>query len=162
MINVENIFCFGDNHGGSTENKGKNGMAEEKTCPKCGEHYTENKKFYIKCGAAMTDTKVIPPEIDKFNWGAFLLGWIWGVSNKIWLTLIVIPILFIPYIGSAAVLFLHIWFGIKGNEWVWNSKDWKSVEEFNRDQKKTIKFILILLGVFGIIIAIPFIITMIF
>ena len=36
---------------------------------------------------------------NKFNWGAFLLNWIWGIGNKTYITLIIVPISLIPQIG---------------------------------------------------------------
>ena len=74
----------------------------------------------------MEETQVaqLPVEtLKKFNWGAFLLNWIWGLGNKTYLPLIVLPIAFIP-------------FGSKGNEWAWQNKQWMSVEHFDDVQKK--------------------------
>ena len=42
----------------------------------------------------MTDARVriepqdIPPELDRWNWGAFLLNWIWGVGNNTYIALL--------------------------------------------------------------------------
>ena len=75
----------------------------------------------------------------KFNWGAFLLSWIWGLGNKTFITLIVFVISFIamiPFLGWIALLGVQIWFGIKGNEWAWQNKRWDSIEEFHSVQKK--------------------------
>ena len=30
----------------------------------------------------------------RFNWGAFFLTWIWGLGNKVWITLFIIPLWF--------------------------------------------------------------------
>lgn len=30
----------------------------------------------------------VPPEIDRWNWGAFLLNWIWGVGNNTFIALL--------------------------------------------------------------------------
>ena len=66
----------------------------------------------------------VPEEVaDKFNWGAFLLSWIWGLGNKSYITLTMLAtvvLAFIPFVGmfvGLAQLGLAIWFGIKGNEW---------------------------------------------
>ena len=80
---------------------------------------------------------VVSEEISKkFNWGAFLLSWIWGIGNKTWITLIILPVNYIPYIGHLIALGLQIWFGIKGNEWAWQNKKFESVEQFHSNQKK--------------------------
>lgn len=75
------------------------------------------------------DAKPRPPlEILKWNWGAFLLNWIWGLGNKVYISLLC----FIPFIG----LIMPIVLGWKGNEWAWKNKQWKSVEHFKEVQKK--------------------------
>ena len=72
---------------------------------------------------------VVPDELKGWNWGAFLLTWIWGISNEVWLALIaLIPI---PIIGLAVAIVL----GVKGNEWAWRSKKWDSIEHFRRTQR---------------------------
>ena len=40
-----------------------------------------------------------PQELKRFNWGAFLLNWIWGIMHKQYITLLyfvacIIPVLF--------------------------------------------------------------------
>ena len=80
---------------------------------------------------------IVNEEISKkFNWGAFLLSWIWGIGNKTWITFVIIPASFIPFIGCLVMLGLQIWFGIKGNEWAWQNKKFESVEQFHENQKK--------------------------
>jgi hypothetical protein len=72
---------------------------------------------------------VVPPELKEWNWGAFLLTWIWGVSNKVWISLIaLVPV---PLVGLAVSILL----GLKGNEWAWQSKRWDSTEKFRRTQR---------------------------
>lgn len=95
------------------------------------------------------EISTIPPEIKKFNWGAFVFGWIWGVGNKTYLALLgLLPI--IPYVvwifgisnGSFAPpsflmivgwIFGIVWMfvlGFKGNEWAWKAGEFKNPEEF--------------------------------
>jgi hypothetical protein len=71
----------------------------------------------------------VPPEILGWNWGAFCLTWIWGVSHRIYLSLL--ALLPIPFVGLAASIVL----GIKGNEWAWQFKKWDSIEQFHRTQR---------------------------
>jgi len=99
---------------------------------------------------------------DNFNWGAFLLTWIWGLGNKTYITLLMFAafiLAFIPFVNILAGMLqlgLAIWFGIKGNEWAWKNKKFDSVEAFHSYQKKwaiagTIIAVLgILLAIFGI------------
>ena len=34
------------------------------------------------------DAKAIPAEIKRWNWGAFLLNWIWGIGNQTYISLL--------------------------------------------------------------------------
>jgi len=78
----------------------------------------------------------------KFNWGAFLMTWIWGIYNKSLIPLLLAPILFIPKVGILTYLFFAIWFGIKGNEWALKNKSFHSLDDFNNYQKKFVYAIL--------------------
>lgn len=69
----------------------------------------------------------IPPEIKGWNWGAFLLTVIWGVGNRVWISLLFL----IPLVHLVMVFVL----GAKGNEWAWQSKKWDSIEHFRRTQR---------------------------
>ena len=86
-----------------------------------------------------------PKELKRFNWGAFLMNWIWGIMHNKYVTLWYFPANIIPVIGP---LLISIWFGIKGNEWAWEYKVWKDREEFNRSQQSWVKlwFILAICG----------------
>lgn len=80
-----------------------------------------------------------PAEVlTSFNWGAFFLSWIWGLGNKTYLTFIIwatILVSWVPLIGGLVPLGVAIWFGMKGNEWAWQNKQWESVEQFHSVQK---------------------------
>ncbi|MCX6010420.1 MAG: hypothetical protein NTW48_10445, partial [Chloroflexi bacterium] len=68
---------------------------------------------------------VIPPEIRGWNWGAFLLNWMWGIGNKVGIALLTF------ILGPIMAIIL----GVKGNEWAWRNKKWKSVEKFKKTQR---------------------------
>jgi len=70
----------------------------------------------------------LPPEIRGWNWGAFLLTFIWGLGNRVWISLLV----FVPVLN----IFWFIVLGLKGNEWAWKAKPWPSVADFKAAQKK--------------------------
>lgn len=70
----------------------------------------------------------VPPEIQRWNWGAFLLSWIWGIGNNTLASLVV----FVPLLGVAWLFVL----GAKGSEWAWRNKRWASVEEFRAAQRR--------------------------
>jgi len=70
----------------------------------------------------------VPSEVQRWNWGAFFLTWIWGIGNNVWLAFLS----FIPGVGFIMAIIL----GIKGSEWAWKAKKYDSVEEFKRVQRK--------------------------
>ncbi len=78
---------------------------------------------------SLKGTTAIPPEIRGWNWGAFLLTWIWGIGNRVWVAFIV----FIPV--PLLALIMAFMLGAKGNEWAWRSKNWHSVDHFRMTQK---------------------------
>ncbi len=94
---------------------------------------------------------VIPPEIDKWNWGAFALNWIWGIGNNTYIALL----MFLPFVN------IVMWFvlGFKGSTWAWQNKRWESVEQFQKIQRKWargglalyVAFIAFFVGLFFII-----------
>ncbi|MCL4310717.1 MAG: ribonuclease G [Actinomycetota bacterium] len=69
-----------------------------------------------------------PPEIYKWNWGAFLLSFFWSISNGVWIGLLVLvfPIgIIMPFV-----------LGTHGSKWAWQKGDYSSVEEFMQEQRK--------------------------
>jgi hypothetical protein len=68
---------------------------------------------------------VIPEEIKGWNWGAFLMSWIWGIGNRVWIALL----------AFLLGIIMSIILGIKGNEWAWQNKTWNSVEHFKKTQR---------------------------
>jgi Cytochrome oxidase complex assembly protein 1 len=74
------------------------------------------------------DPKTIPAEINRWNWGAFLLNWIWGIGNQTYIALLAL----IPGFGFIWMLVL----GAKGSTWAWRNGRWDSVEHFKRVQRK--------------------------
>lgn len=79
----------------------------------------------------------VPPEIQRWNWGAFLLNWIWGIGNNVLLALLV----FVPLFGFVWLFVL----GAKGSEWAWRNKRWDSVAHFQATQRKWAKWSVIAL-----------------
>lgn len=75
-----------------------------------------------------TKSPEVPEEIKGWSWGAFLLTWIWGIFNSVFISLL----MFIPLVNVVIWILL----GIKGNEWAWQNKRWESIEQFKRVQKK--------------------------
>jgi hypothetical protein len=69
----------------------------------------------------------LPPELRGWNWGAFLMIWVWGIFNDVWSSLFSL----IPGVGFIIMIIL----GIKGNEWAWKKRKFTSLEEFKAVQK---------------------------
>jgi Cytochrome oxidase complex assembly protein 1 len=88
------------------------------------------------------ELKPIPSEIDRWNWGAFLLSWIWGVGNNTFIALFAL----IPIVGQLVMPFV---LGFNGSRWAWRNGRWDSVEHFKRVQR--------LWAIWGVIIWLGFI-----
>ena len=88
---------------------------------------------------------VLPPELDRWNWGAMLMNWIWGLGNKTYIALL----MFVPVVNFVMPFVL----GAKGNEWAWRNRRWDSVEHFQATQRKWTKWgaILVLLAIPGVV-----------
>lgn len=81
-------------------------------------------------------------ELNQWNWGAFFFGWIWGVFNKVYISLVqlVVTILgngltLLGY-GVIAPLFyaislgIGIWLGVKGSRMAWDNDAFRNLEHF--------------------------------
>jgi hypothetical protein len=77
--------------------------------------------------SGMGSMAALPPGLGDWNWGAFILTWIWGIGNNVWWSLLV----FVPYLGLLVMPWV---LAFKGNEWAWQSKRWQSVEHFKSVQ----------------------------
>jgi hypothetical protein len=53
---------------------------------------------FMSDSPAALDPKAIPAEIRLWNWGAFLLNWIWGIGNQTYIALLAL----IPGFGFSA------------------------------------------------------------
>jgi hypothetical protein len=77
--------------------------------------------------SGMGGQAAVPPGLGEWNWGGFLLTFIWGIGNNVWWSFLV----FVPYFGPLVMPFV---LAFKGNEWAWQSKRWDSVEHFKSVQ----------------------------
>lgn len=87
---------------------------------------------------------VVPPEIKRWNWGAFLLSLFWVIGNRVWIGLLIL----VPFIGFVMPIIL----GIKGNEWAWRSRRFESIRHFKRVQSAWAKWSL---GIYLVFIILP-------
>ena len=98
-------------------------------------------------GRIFDDSVPVPAEIQGWNWGAFLLGFLWSLGNRVWIGLLWA----IPYVEFIRVILqgikgnewvwkigflLAILQGIKGNEWAWKSRSWANIEQFKANQRE--------------------------
>jgi hypothetical protein len=73
------------------------------------------------------EASTVPPELKRWNWGAFLLNWVWALAHGVWFGLFAL----IPGVSFVVALVL----GSKGNELAWRKREWESVESFQRTQR---------------------------
>jgi hypothetical protein len=93
----------------------------------------------------MGQASAVPPEIDRWNWGAFLLNLFWGIGNNTWIALLML----LPVANWVMPFVL----GAKGSAWAWRNKRWQSVEHFRRVQRRWAIVGLLLIGVWVLLIA---------
>lgn len=85
------------------------------------------------------NSKQMPKELQDFNWGAFLLTFIWGIKYKAWITFLAIPLFFIQMplgLNWLLLVLFQLYCGIKGNEWAYKQEYWKKPKEFRVTQMK--------------------------
>jgi hypothetical protein len=75
------------------------------------------------------ETTDVEWELRKFNWGAFLLSWIWAFGHRLWLWGI---LGLLPLVGTVVMFVL----GFKGNRWAWEKGSYASAEELRRKERK--------------------------
>ena len=112
---------------------------------------------------------LIQKEILRWNWGAFLLGWVWALGNRLWVWLPIgiaaNAISLIPSPNNKAILIsmicqavISVVLGVKGSEWSWKSKKWGSIERFKRTQERWRKWGIVFTAagfLIGVIIGLP-------
>jgi hypothetical protein len=78
----------------------------------------------------------VPPEIAalKWNWGAFVLTWLWCFNHRMigWGVGILLASLLIGWIPGGVLLILPfaIYFGVKGHQLGWQNRQFSGVSEF--------------------------------
>jgi hypothetical protein len=91
----------------------------------------------------------VPAEIDRWNWGAFLLNWIWGIGNNTYIAFL----MFVPMVNIVMIFVL----GVKGSSWAWRNKRWESIEQFRSVQRKWATWgVIVWLGFIAMFVALFF------
>jgi len=71
--------------------------------------------------------KDIPSHLNKWNWGAFVLNWLWGIGNNTYSAFKV----FIPFYGFYYIFKL----GFNGSEYAWQNGKWENEAHFVKVQR---------------------------
>jgi len=102
----------------------------------------------------MEEKKDLLEGLGGWNWGAFLMTWIWGIRFRVWIALLAL----IPPISYAMPFVL----GACGNKMAWKSGKWESVEQFRKEQKKWVGYgcALFIVGLVANIIMIVILVSM--
>lgn len=74
--------------------------------------------------------------LEKWNWGGFLSTWMWAIANRIFWPLLIIPVVFIPYLGQIALLVLSVYLGLYGSKMAWAKGKYSDFSAFVSSQKK--------------------------
>lgn len=91
---------------------------------------------------AMASSLQIDREVDRWNWGAFYFGWLWGIFNKVYIALLQLIAAILSFglamigLGVIAPFFtlanlgLSIWLGVKGSRMAWDNGAYRNLEHF--------------------------------
>ncbi|UDL89984.1 cytochrome c oxidase assembly factor 1 family protein [Mesorhizobium sp. PAMC28654] len=78
-------------------------------------------------GQPLNEPAEIPAELDRWNWGAFFLNWIWGIGNSTFIALLAL----IPVVNIVMIIVL----GARGSRWAWQNRTWRDAEQFRKTQR---------------------------
>ena len=81
----------------------------------------------IMAGQSLNQPAEIPAELDRWNWGAFFLNWIWGIGNSTFIALLAL----IPIVNLIMIFVL----GARGSRWAWQNRAWRDAEHFRKTQR---------------------------
>ena len=81
----------------------------------------------IVAAQSLNQPAEIPPELDRWNWGAFFLNWIWGIGNSTFIALLAL----VPLVNIVMIFVL----GVRGSRWAWQNGTWRDAEHFRRTQR---------------------------
>lgn len=85
--------------------------------------------LFLMCMEGKITSAKPKSDIIKFNWGAFWGTWIWGLVNRVPVTLFAIPLVF-----TLGILPFMIICGLKGNEWAYEHKKDIELDKFHKAQ----------------------------
>lgn len=85
-------------------------------------------------------------ELARWNWGAFLLTWIWGLGNGVYRSFLTL----VPIYG----IYEWIMLGKNGNRLAWEARPWPSIDAFHRTQRRWAMWAVIVVVGFWILIVV--------
>ncbi len=96
----------------------------------------------------------VDPFLQKWNWGAFLLSWIWAFGHGLamWGVLALVAG-FIPGIGGLVALGIAIYLGLKGSQLAWETGRYASIDVLKETEQKWTKWAVIIFCV-GLVLAV--------
>ncbi len=103
-----------------------------------GRHYDAPEADEEEINDSGTPEAQLPAELKGYNWGALLLGPIWGVGNRTWIATVLFALWIIPFpptVGLPLYVFGSLYLGSHANRWAWRSKKWMSIRHFKRAQQ---------------------------
>jgi hypothetical protein len=83
----------------------------------------------VATAAIETRRSDVPAEVDRWNWGAFLLNTIWALGHRLWWQAL---LSIVPVFGIIMTLVL----ALKGGRWAWEKGTYASVEEYKAKERR--------------------------
>jgi len=85
------------------------------------------------------------PFLKKWNWGAFLLSWIWSFGHGLTMWgILALAAAFVPIVGGLVSFGIAIYLGLKGNELAWQTGRFASLDAMKQTEQKWTKWAIIL------------------
>jgi hypothetical protein len=72
------------------------------------------------------DMNNFPAAVRRWNWGAFLMTWVWGLGNRTYIALLCL----VPVVNLVMMFIL----GARGSAWAWKNAQWSNTGHFTRVQ----------------------------
>lgn len=77
----------------------------------------------------------IDDELERWNWGAFLGNILWGAFNGIYWPLLLLVVVWVPYLGQVATLCVSVFLGFNGSRMAWRSGIYRNFSDYLKTQR---------------------------
>ena len=78
----------------------------------------------------------IDKALERWNWGAFFCTWFWAAFHRTYWPILILLVVWIPYLGQACSLCLCVYLGLKGSKIAWKCDKYEDFESFVSAQRK--------------------------